>query len=214
VPIPEPRIRKEGLLMGASHGLEPVDGQRPAVADILRMVGDAIGSDLTATQTKAAKLMSKILDPQQVDAILDLPAGSVEGWMSEPKFVAEVADDRRRAEMYGTAPSADFGRALTPKQRAAARALTIERQTQSAAAATAGVDPRSIRNWLRQPAFASYQDQLREEHEGQESIEWRNERVAFERRLREGQSTALEAVIKAIEGGDTKAALELLRQQR
>jgi hypothetical protein len=200
--------------MGASHSLEPVDGQPRAVAEILRMVGDAIGSDLTATQTKAAKLMSRILDPQQVDAILDLPAGSVEGWMGGTKFAAAVADERCRAELYGEAPSVDFGRALTPKQRAAARALTIDRQTQSAAAATAGVDPRSVRNWLRQPAFASYQDQLRKEHEGQAGIEWRKERVAFERRLREGQSAALEAVIKAIEGGDTKAALELLRQHK
>ena len=177
------------------------------------MVGDAVGSDLTATQKKAAHLVARILDPHQVDGILDLAAGSVDGWMGEKKFAAQVADERRLFEMYG-APSVDFGRALTPKQRAAARALTIDRQTQSAAAATAGVDPRSVRNWLLQPAFVSYQDQLRKEHEGQENMEWRKGRVAFERRLREGESKALEAAIKAIEAGDTKAALELLRQRK
>ena len=165
------------------------------------MVDDAIGSDLTATQTKAARLMAKILDPRQVDAILDLPPGSVDGWMGRTKFAAKIADLRRQDEMYDAAPSVDYGRALAPKQRAAARALTIDRKNQNAAAASAGVDslygsqlapPASIYLLIRSSSDRSTRN--KRASSGGRGVS-RSSGV-----FGSGQSTALEAVIKGHRG--------------
>jgi hypothetical protein len=188
-------------------------GQPEAIGEILRKVDESLQSQLTTTQKKAAELMARILDPLQVDAILERSAGTVSAWVSSSTFLDCVAERRYFNERYDT-PSSDFGRALSAKQRAVARALTLDGSSQVAAAATAGVDSRTIRNWLHQPAFVSYQDQLRREDEEAERARYTDERLEFQRRLRDAESKALEAATKAIENGDLKVALELLRHRK
>jgi len=187
-------------------------GIRPEVQRILRatdeQIGDEqIGDELTDEQVRAARAMAQLLDAAAVDGALDLAPGTVKSWMDREAFVKQVVDRRRRV-MTSRTVDEDFGRLLSPKQRAAASMRGLETLSQIDVARALEVTDRTIRNWERNPAFRLYQDQL--EHE---ELRRRGERRNMEvDRLTEAREKALKVLVRAVEEeGDRKAAVEILR---
>ena len=187
-------------------------GIRPEVQRILRatdeQIGDVeIGDKLTDEQVRAARAMAQLLDAAAVDGALDLAPGTVKSWMDREAFVKQVVDRRRRV-MTSRTVDEDFGRLLSPKQRAAASMRGLETLSQVDVARALEVSDRTIRNWERNPAFRLYRDQL-EHEESRRRGERRNMEVD---RLTEAREKALEVLVRAIEQeGDRKAAVEILR---
>jgi hypothetical protein len=200
------RVREPGVP-------ESFVGIREDIRKVRAATAAALEGMLTAEQTEAASLVAELLDSALAGGVLDLPPGTVERWAEDPRFVKKAATDRYHSK-WSQRPTKDFGRVLSPKQRAAARLLSLEFKSQTEVAVAVGVDPRTIRNWLRQPEFRRYQEQIEREAEAQASYERAARQRAFEDRLGEERIKALNVMAKAIEEGDLKAALDLLRVSR
>jgi len=211
--------RKEKLMEGNEIGVredarwttDPDDsrfiGIRSEVGRMLRAANEQVGDRITKEQNRAARAMAQLLDSAAVDEALDLAPGTVRSWMDGEAFVERVVEERRMVVLYRTADE-DFGRLLSPKQRAAARMRGLDMLSQIEVARALEVTDRTIRNWERNAAFRLYQDQL--EHE---ELRRRGERRNMEvDRLTEAREKALEVLVRAVEQeGDRKAALELLK---
>jgi DNA-binding XRE family transcriptional regulator len=187
----------------------PFVGIRPEVDRVVRAADERIGGRITKEQDRAAQLMARLLDAEAVDEALDLVPGTLDSWMGDEAFVRRVAEDRCRVEVYRT-PDEDLGRILSSKQRAAARMRGLEMLSQIEVARALEVTDRTIRNWEKNPAFRLYQDQLEAEEEKRRRARGRVESDLFS----EGREKALKSLVRAVEEGDQKAAVELLKLRR
>lgn len=181
----------------------------PSVAEVIRLV-DAAGQrewiNRRSAQREAADLLAQVLDEGVVDQVLALPEGTTRGWLdNDTAFREHVVARRRNLEIFAD-PGIDYTRALTPKQIRAAALLIEEEMTQVRAAETVGVDPRTIYNWLRQPVFQLYSQQLSDERAQRLSLAADAEvavRRAEDRALRQ---KAVRLLGDLIDAGDGKAA--------
>ncbi len=195
----------------ARSTIEPDDGHfvgiRPEVDRVLRAVKERTGDHLIKEQDRAARAMARLLDAAAVDEALDLAPGTVKSWMDCEDFFRKVVEERHMVVVNRT-PDVDFGRLLNSKQRAAARMRSLDRLSQIEVARTLVVTDRTIRNWEKNAAFRTYQDQL--EHEEAQRL---GERRSMEiDRLIEAKEKALRVLVRVVEEeGDRKTALELLR---
>jgi hypothetical protein len=112
------RVREPGV-----H--EPFVGIREDIRKVRAATAAALEGMLTAEQTEAASLMAELLDSALAGGVLDLPPGTVERWAEDPRFIKKAATDRYHSK-WSQRPTKDFGRVLSPKQRAAARLLSLE----------------------------------------------------------------------------------------
>ena len=187
-------------------------GIRPEVQRILRATDEQIedvevGDELTDEQERAARAMAQLLDAAAVDGALDLAPGTVRAWMDCEAFANRVVEQRRTVVLHRTTVE-DFGRLLSPIQRAAARMRGLDMMSQIDVARALEVSDRTIRNWERNPAFRLYQDQLEDEQNSRRGKSFSTETF----RLFEAREKALKVLVRAVEEeGDRKAAVEILR---
>lgn len=179
------------------------------VARILDAVDEALVDASTKEQVAAARLMGKLLDAATVDRALDLPPGTVKGLMANEAFFEKVVDARQFFLTYRD-PDQDLSRVLSPKQREAARMRALEGLSQVETADLLKVSDRTIRNWEKNPAFGIYQDQLVSAEQKQRIAKRREEADRFVA----AREKALATLVRAVEAGERKAAVEILRLPR
>lgn len=165
---------------------------------------------LTKTQRQAIEELAVILDPARVDAVLQLPAGTVERWFREANGFREMALDARWKNQQEAVPLIDYGGVLTPRQRNAAR-LLAEGVTQKESAEQVGVDPRSIYNWKLDPAFEKFIRQLQDRAAFARRAQREEEDEELHARVRELDSLAAAVIKEKLLAGDERSAQIILK---
>lgn len=167
---------------------------------------------LTYQQRQAAHLCAELEgDSHRVDALLELPPGTVQTWFDEDENFKRVV-----AGVYGELNNPDqdvvnYANGLKPKQMEAARLYYEEELTQTEVAKRVGVSARTIRNWMEDPLFRRYGGKLMQARERRlrETTE-RQDRRARERLVTQ-RDQAMRVYESALAADDVKVATELLR---
>jgi hypothetical protein len=184
-------------------------GTRQEVERLQSRVREQVEEADTDRYQRAAELFARILECDAVDAVLELTPGTTRRWANEEEFVVHAAYYRARHEMHG-AVEEDFGRALEPRQRAAARLLAVEHLTQTETAARVGVDRRTIFNWNRRPPFSMYKEQLESKERERLNAESHARRAEVERDLQDVRTIAVRKAKDLAEEGDPKLIAQVL----
>lgn len=112
----------------------------------------------------------------------------------------------RRELEHSADPEVDYTRALTPKQARAAILLVEQEMTPTKVAESVEVDPRTIRNWRRQPVFRRSLEQLRARRAGQLRLEAEAENAAARRSQRELRQKAERVLSDLLDADYAKTA--------
>jgi transposase len=134
---------------------------------------------LPAEKRVAAKLVAAGVEEQRIDNMLKFPSGQIETWWAnseEFQRACRAAYWERRERSVTPDPT----KGLTPKQLRAAEAYFVDAGSQKEVAAAIGVSDRTIRNWLQDPVFVFFGEQLRKER----SDELARDREEQQRRTR------------------------------
>jgi hypothetical protein len=191
-----------------------VDGDtgshEPRIAEVVRLATAAPTPKLwtlrPSRQKAAARLLPELIDDQLVDQVLALPDGTTGGWLDEDEQFRDKVVSMRLALESSADPDIDYTRALTPKQARAAILLVEQEMTPTKVAESVGVDPRTIRNWRRQPVFRRSLEQLTGQRSRQLQLEAEAENSAARRRERELRQKAERVLSDLLDADDAKTA--------
>ena len=184
-------------------------GKRQGVERLQSRVREQVEESDTARYRRAAELFAKILDCDTVDAVLELTPGTTRRWANEEEFALLAVSAMALHERHG-AVEEDFGRALEPRQREAARLLAVEHVTRTETAARVGVDRRTIFNWGSKAAFSMYKEQLESKERERLNAESHARRVEVERDLEDLRMIAIKKAKGLAEEGDLKLIAQVL----
>lgn len=161
------------------------------------------GDTLTEQQTQAAELLAEEPMPERVDAVLNLPRGTVRGWSKTEDFRREVIRHRTRLRVAVDEPN--YEQALTPAQCRAAYMEALGWK-QVEIARKLGRHRATINGWGRDPFYRRLVEQVAErvraEHTEADQLRRDAERVE-ELRL------AHEAIGNGLRDPDLKEAAKL-----
>jgi len=180
-------------------------GVKPEVMQILQAEEHRRGGQLTAEEERAAQLMAHWLDAGAVDVALNLPSGTVKRLMRHTPFEEHAVYWRGR--LVNRRVDEDLARLFSPRQRDAAWKRPIDGLTQAEAGEAVGVTARSICGWESQPAYRTYEDQLAREVEERRS----RRHIKHSDHVIEVREKALSVLEEAVDEGDRKAAVEVMR---
>jgi hypothetical protein len=167
--------------------------------------------EVAPEQRQAAWLFAEGVGPGRIDRILGLPPGQVREWWIEDESFQHAARSAYFQRRDREARDVDFALALKPRQREAARLYFVELKAQVEVAAAVGVTARTIRNWLTDPAFQRYGEQLRVDAAEARRVEREAREAAFHSRLDDQREMAQDVIEEALEEGDRRVALALVR---
>jgi hypothetical protein len=155
-----------------------------------------------------AMQLAELKDPALVEKVMALPAGAVDRLLADPGFRRHFESTRvsRRAP---SAPDIDFGRALTPGQRRAARML-VDGRKQVDVAAALRVDRTTVANWRRNEVFTRYVAQLEQARKEEEATARRVREEALVSRELRLYEESIDVIEGALRQGDRKVAIATL----
>jgi predicted DNA-binding protein (UPF0251 family) len=166
---------------------------------------------LSSEQVQAAELVGRLDgDFDRVDQLLGLEPGTAVKWFDTDADFARCTFAAYDNAHPGEKP-VDCSKGLTPKQMNAAQLYFDEGLRQVDVAKKVGVTTRTLRNWAKDPVFQGYGEALRLAREAR----LRQERSASELRIHEQlmelREDALNTLVAALRGRDTKVAIEIVR---
>ena len=161
-----------------------------------RIFGVTATTSLTKVEGALARAVARLDDHERIEAIFDVPSGTIARLMEVADFKALVEDTEETDARYSD-PDVDFGRALDEKHRRGARLTILDELSQTKVAAALRVTTRTIRNWEGDLFYLGYCDQLRREKEAEEAEERearRREKEAEETEEREARRREIGAI--------------------
>lgn len=157
-----------------------------------------------------AKLVAREIEFERIDQILELPSGQTEKWWEEDESFRSAA----RASFWGQRERSarpDPSKALKPKQLRAAEVYFVDASSQLETARIVGVSDRTIRNWLRDPVFVLYGEQLRKERADELSREREEQQERTQARYLVQVEKAQDVIDTKLEENDATVALAIAR---
>lgn len=166
---------------------------------------------LSSEQVQAAELVGKLDgDSDRVDQLLGLEPGTAVKWFDTDADFARCTFAAYDNAHSGEKP-VDYSKGLTPKQMNAAQLYFEEGLRQVDVAKKVGVTTRTLRNWAKDPVFQGYGDALRLAREARLGQERSASELRIHEQLMELREDALNTLVAALRGRDTKVAIEIVR---
>jgi hypothetical protein len=167
--------------------------------------------DIAPEKRQAAKLIAEAIDPSRIERMMRLPRGQLAAWWEDDEGFQRAAKASYWERRDQDARVIDYGQGLKPKQLEAATLYFVEGRQQIEVAKIVGVTDRTIRTWLKDAVFVRYGRQLARERADQR-LRQRQDRDAALLERRDGQfERAQEVVDDALDEGDRRVAVAILR---
>jgi hypothetical protein len=165
---------------------------------------------MRAEERIGAKLLATGVDPERTEQMMELPSGQIEKWCAENEDFLRAAKAAYWHQREGSARP-DPTKALTPKQLKAAEVYFVDAVSQKEAGRAVGVSDRTIRNWLHDPVFVVYGEQLLKERAYVLAREREEQRERTRARYLAQIERAQEVIDEKLEEKDATVAFAIAR---